>query len=283
MGTTHAIDSERPLAAVALSWSHRITPSTSMHQFVLTSDQSTALNIRPSQHITLQFHADFDPILGGQGLAEDHRRLSFTPCDIEVNQDGLVKAITLMTTNGRVSGLMGLPRPDGPLKADIVDVGGGFTPESLAQMDEGAVCVAGGTGVACFLARAAAKRRHRHEPYLPPRLCWSIRQEDFKVVQHLLESGALSPDDWSALQIFVTNGAGTPGSGAVGRGVREWMDTAAPKGVGFFTRRMTLEDISPGMDGQGANVFFCGSKSLEWQVKMWCLNSATVHCTAPPY
>lgn len=272
-------------ATLALSWSHRITPSISLHHFVVTSQHE--LNVQPCQHVTFQFAEDFDPMLGTKGLAREHRRFSFTPADISFTDEELVKTVTLLSTNGRVSGLMGLPRPNGPLLADLVEVGGGFSRDAILRLNRHTLCVAGGTGVACFLALASSRRRRVGlGGGLPaPVLYWSIRQDDIRMVEHLCESGILSPHDWSSLHIFVTTGAAvgysnaSPVAVAIEKKLRS--DAGVPNGTSVSARRMTQEDINQAVTGQSTDVFFCGSKSLEWQVKMWCLDTATVHCTAP--
>lgn len=259
--------------------SHRVTPRISLHSF--STSPGSSLVLQPSQHITLQFPPDLDPILGSRGLSDEDRRMAFTPCRIIQTQDGTVQSLDLLSGNGRVTGLLGLPRPQG-LTAAAVDIGGGF-PQDLLDDTDAFTCVAGGTGVTGFLAMASSPMWQRRAEAKSCSLLWSIRGDDFPLVEHFLKSGDLDVEAWAAIQIFVTAGEDT--SGFVGGKSPSWWDAhfktlqqQFSQRLTLHTRRITKEDLGDLKLEKGA-LLFCGSKSLQWQVKMWTLGRGRVYST----
>ncbi|KAJ4108678.1 hypothetical protein NW768_012155 [Fusarium equiseti] len=133
--------------------STRLTPNLSVHTFAVQADQHFNRSFRPGQHLTIQFPRDLDPVSGPQNLSEEDRRLSFTPYHVEYADNGVIEAISFMARNGRVTGLLGLPRPHDPLVARIVQASGGFPP-AVPDSAQRLICIAGGTGIAPFIAMA---------------------------------------------------------------------------------------------------------------------------------
>ncbi|KAF7561088.1 hypothetical protein G7046_g3058 [Stylonectria norvegica] len=268
---------------LTLQSSHRLTPRISLHTFSIPADSDLGQRIRPSQHVTLQFPPDLDPIAGSRNLNDQERRLVFTPCYLEHDPSGHLRSLVLLAGNGRVTGLLGLPRPHGPLTARLVEAGKGF-PEDVANGQRNIPCVAGGTGMACFLAMASGSRWHSEGGAGNSNFLWSIRGDDFAIVEFLLERGMLRVADWSSVQIFITSG--DEGSGlTAGKPQSWWLDRfnrlhdLFPGDLRFQLGRITQEDMSATVNESKKEILFCGSKYLEWQVKMWTLGIASVHVT----
>ncbi|KAM0245890.1 hypothetical protein ACHAP5_005040 [Fusarium lateritium] len=261
--------------------STRLTPSLSIHTFAVPAKHEFTRSFRPSQHLTLQFPPDLDPVAGPQNLSDKDRRLSFTPYHVH-HTDGKVESISLMARNGRVTGLLGLPRPQGPLIADVVEIGGGFSSEILDRPDQ-AVCIAGGTGIAPFIAMAMAKK---HSPSsdtqsLKPSLVCSLRGDDFGVIEYLWSSEMLCKQDWKSIQIFVTPGEESSGM-AAGKPQDWWIKRFEALDTDhdiFHLGRIEKDDLNGIVSGQEGPVLFCGSKQLQWQVKMWLLGKRDIQCT----
>ncbi|KAF4954494.1 hypothetical protein FSARC_12107 [Fusarium sarcochroum] len=263
--------------------STRLTPSLSIHTFSIITNHEFSRSFRPSQHLTLQFPPDLDPVSGPQNLSDQERCLSFTPFHLQYAEDGSIETISLMARNGRVTGLLGLPRPHRPLIAKIVEVGGGFPSEILQQTSQ-ALCIAGGTGLAPFIAMAAAKNCSSSANHLKPSLICSIRADDFGAIEYLWNHEMLYPRDWNLVRIFVTPGDETGGH-AAGKTQRWWhqrfkelLHDHSDGGV-FSLGRMEQQDLEGFSKDTDGPVLFCGSKQLEWQVKMWFLGKRDIHCT----
>lgn len=261
--------------------STRLTPSLSIHTFSAPTSHEFTRNYRPSQHLTLQFPPDLDLVAGPQNLSDKDRCLSFTPYHVEYT-DGEVKTVSLMARNGRVTGLLGLPRPQGPLIADVVEIGGGFTSDVLDRADQ-AVCIAGGTGIAPFIAMAMAKRQctASDAQSLKPSLVCSLRGDDFGVIDYLWKHEMLRPQDWKSVGIFVT--AGEESNGMAAAKSQDWwsrrFEALDSDNRIFHLGRMEKDDLNDIINGHEGPVLFCGSKQLEWQVKMWLLGKKETHCT----
>lgn len=257
--------------ALAHTSSRRVTAGISFHSFghaeAKTEESSVSQRwLRPTQNVTLQFHSDLDPAGGKHGLSEAERRCTFTPC--AATRDGL----SIITRNGRITGLLGLPRPYQTLTAEVVDVGGGFSEDALTQSS---VCVAGGTGLAPFLTM---------EKTISKTLCWSIRSDDFGAVEFALKEKLLRPEEWKSVSIFVTSGEDA--GGLVAEKPPSWWDEtfktlnlAYTGNLSFYKRRMATEDLVIEKPKGDPTILFCGSKSFEWQMRMWTMGQATVFCT----
>ncbi|KAF4959054.1 hypothetical protein FGADI_1932 [Fusarium gaditjirri] len=261
--------------------STRLTPSLSIHSFSILTNHEFSRSFRPSQHLTLQFPPDLDPVSGPQNLSGQERRLSFTPFHLQYTEDGTIESISLMARNGRVTGLLGLPRPHGPLVAKIVEVGGGY-PSEILQQHGHALCIAGGTGIAPFIAMAAAKNCSRSANHPKPNLICSIRGDDFGAIEYLWNHEMLYPLDWNVVRIFVTPGEEAGGL-ASGKSQSWWHQrfkelSHDDSGV-FRLARIEKEDLEGFSKYTDGPVLFCGSKQLEWQVKMWFLGKKDIHCT----
>ncbi len=112
--------------------------------------------------------------------------------------------IQILSRNGRVTSLLGLPRPHG-LYAHLVEIGGGFPTDVLAadtSTPAHVIGAAGGTGIACFLSIIlrpdAVDIEHRPSNAGPQHShggvwLWSIRGDDFRLVEYVLEKGLLDP------------------------------------------------------------------------------------------
>lgn len=263
--------------------STRLTPSLSIHSFSILTNHDFSRSFRPSQHLTLQFPSDLDPVSGPQNLSDQERCLSFTPFHLQYAEDESIEIISLMARNGRVTGLLGLPRPHGPLVAKIVEVGGGFPSDIIEQAGQ-ALCIAGGTGIAPFIAMAAAKNCSSSSNDLKPSLICSIRGDDFGVIEYLWNHEMLYPRDWNVIRIFVTPGEEIGGV-AAGKSQSWWHQRFRELSQGqnsnhvFRVGRMEKEDLEDFIKDTDGPVLFCGSKQLEWQVKMWFLGKKNIHCT----
>ncbi|KAF5672065.1 hypothetical protein FHETE_3937 [Fusarium heterosporum] len=274
-----------PLNKLKHRYSTRLTPSLSVHTFAVQANYNLNRSFAPSQHLTLQFPPDLDPVSGPQNLSEEDRRLSFTPYHVQYDNDGVIESVSLMARNGRVTGLLGLPRPHNALIAEIVQVAGGF-PAAILDSTHRSTCIAGGTGIAPFIAMAAAKHHggNAKSTLTKPALLWSIRGNDFGIVEYFLKHQIIHPGDWSVVRIFVT--AGEEVDGLIdGKSSQWWHARFRNFSQGFddecvfHLRRMDLQDLEPIIGDTENPVLFCGSKQLEWQVKMWLLTKRSVHCT----
>ncbi|KAH6876333.1 hypothetical protein B0T10DRAFT_197893 [Thelonectria olida] len=269
-----------------LESSHRLTPGISLHTFSRTKTGDLhhgdiTINILPTQTITLQFPPDLDPIAGSHNLSEQDRRLDFTPCHLEHDSSGTTTSFSFLSGNGRVTGLIGLPRPQGQLAVKQVDSGGGF-PEELTVSSQAAICIAGGTGIAPFLT-LPSKQAWKTSNGSRSSLVCSIRGHDFPIIEFFLERKMLRPEDWARVFIHVTPGEDVDGLPA-GRSESWWkmrfehVVQQFPGPVQFSIGRLT-EELLASMLQESKDILFCGSKSLEWQVKMWSLGKASVRCT----
>jgi hypothetical protein len=269
-----------------LESSHRLTPGISLHTFSRTTTGdlhhgNTNINILPTQKITLQFPPDLDPIAGSHNLSEQDRRLDFTPCHLEHDSSGTTTSFSFLSGNGRITGLIGLPRPQGQLAVKQVDSGGGF-PEELAASSHPTICIAGGTGIAPFLTLPSEETWKASNSSRPSLVC-SIRGDDFSIIEFFLEKKMLKPEDWAQVWIHVTSGEDIDGLPA-GKSENWWKTRFEnvlqqfPGPIQFSLGRLTEENLASLLQGSN-KILFCGSKSLEWQIKMWSLGKASVHCT----
>ncbi|KAM0344824.1 hypothetical protein ACHAPU_007206 [Fusarium lateritium] len=274
-----------PLNKLKHRYSTRITPSLSVHTFAVQANRNFNRSFTPSQHLTLQFPPDLDPVSGPQNLSEEDRCLSFTPYHVQYDNDGVIESFSLIARNGRVTGLLGLPRPYNPLTANIVQVGGGF-PAVVLDSIHRSTCIAGGTGIAPFIAMATVKNQTSNSKprETRPVLLWTIRGNDFGIVEYFLKHQIIHPGDWSVVRIFAT--AGEEGNGIVDGKPSQWwharfrnLSQGFDDDSVFQLRRMELQDLEPVIGDVPNPVLFCGSKQLEWQVKMWLLRKRSVHCT----
>lgn len=262
---------------VILESSRRLSSRISLHVF-FTSAGCLDL-FQPSGHIELQFPPDLDPTYGSGLSTESNRLLSFTPCHLRDDAPGTGHRISILTRNGRVTQLLGLPRLNGPLTAEVAGVGGGFSQQALKNYEK-TTCIASATGIAPFLALACQDRRTR-DAHL---LC-TLNGNDFEAIEFVLNSRMLVPEDWLAVGFFLTVGSEAPGLIA-GKTVDWWEAKLAGLGkqlrdkVYFSCRRMTKKDIHATVSGSEHKVLFCGSKTLEWQVRMWVLDEMPVYTTA---
>jgi hypothetical protein len=185
----------------------------------------------------------------------------------------------ILARNGRVTQLLGLPRLKGPLRAQVLDSGGGFPEEALKHL-EGTVCIASGTGLAPFLAIAS-----RDYEIKGAHLLWTINGNDFGAVESLLSSGLLQPEAWASVGVFVTSGDEMQGLIA-GKSIHWWQERLGKLqqkhqgNLAIKCGRMCQDDVLKIVSDKTSSVLFCGNKSLEWQVKMWFLNKTPVYTTS---
>lgn len=265
--------------------SHRLTSSISLHVF----SSPAGLPIFPTQHVVLQFPPELDPIGGSRSLSDEDRRLQFTPSRVtahtghEKSPDDAESFIEILTRNGRTTSLLGLPRMQ-PLKSELVGTGGGFPLELLnnSNSEQEIFAVAGGTGISCFLSLVP----HYSDEFWSKvtRLIWTIRAEDFRIVEYVLERGLLDLKQCS-VSIFVTAGDATDGLMA-DKSLSWWEEKLSTMGSQLGPAfklqcgRMGKGNLSSEETGPDKPVIlFCGGKSLQWQVKAWSLGKATVYST----
>ncbi|KAJ4245827.1 hypothetical protein NW762_013951 [Fusarium torreyae] len=263
--------------------STRLTPSLSLHTFSVQANNDFRESFRPGQHLTLQFPSDLDPISGSQTLSHQDRRLSFTPYHAAYAAEGGIETISLIARDGRVTGLLGLPRPNGPMTAKIIEVAGGIPPETPGYEHRG-LYIAGGTGIAPFIAMATDKTRGiiLEVRDTKPSLICSIRGEDFQAIEYLWNHQMLLPQDWNVLRIYITPGNESGGFTA-GKSRTWWYQRFKDLAHDdhdleiFRLGRMEKEELSNLVGDTEGQIVFCGSKQLEWQVKMWLLGKRIVH------
>ena len=265
-----------PTTLLTLESSTRLTPSTYLHVFLEATPGSKTLKLLPGEHVTLQFPARLDPLGGDRNLSAGQRCLRFTPCQIP--STSCPNRLSLLAGNGRVTGLIALPRPDGQLTAELVETSGGFNFKALDTRHD-LICVAGGTGIACFAAMGTAGSL---KTTADKTLIWSIRGEEFGLFENVIDSGLLRREDWSRIKVFVT--AGLEQSSAIGGKPHKWWlerfasyETKCK--VEFALRRMAKGDVDDMAAKKSTTVLFCGGKNLEWQVRMWALDVAKVFTT----
>ena len=267
MDVDHHGTSALDLPTLILDKTMRITPTTSLFEFSIHNNTNISETYRLGQYITLQFPPDLDPIGGSRTLSDADRKLSFTPC--KVCHGGGSTRISFLAKNGRVTGLIGLPRPNGPLTSMLLEVGGGFSRKALSA--ERMACVAGGTGIACFAAMG-------HRKTGLGLLIHSIGAEEFDLFLALLDSNVLQPDAWTTIHVFITPGLNQYG----GRSAQWWPNRLAnlhyPANIHFALGRMSESEFQC-LRSAADTILFCGSRSLEWQIKMWAMKDATVHTT----
>jgi hypothetical protein len=197
------------------------------------------------------------------------------------------QSISILSRNGRVTSLLGLPRING-LRAEVLDVGGGFSPDLLGVSSSlgNTIAVAGGTGAGCFLSVTSSDKKLPLSAFskkvypFQNRLLWSIRGDDFRLVEYVLENGLIDPQVWIAT-VFVTAGQEDDGLIA-GNTIRFWEDklqSMTSSKVKFHCRRMSEQDMFPNGDAECDTVLFCGSKALEFQIKQWSMSRAKVYVT----
>ncbi|CAH0057901.1 unnamed protein product [Clonostachys solani] len=274
--------SPEPPDVVTLESSHRLSPSISLHTFSVPKRANFLASFQPSQNVTLQFPDDLDLIYGSKSLKEEDRCLTFTPCQLSEPPDADYLAMSVITRNGRVTGLLGIPRPHGRLTAKLVGTGGGF-PTPNTEYIGSTTCIAGGTGIAPFLAMANARWGANGCPGRVS-LIWSINGNDFPLVEYLIREKILQSIDWLSVTIFATPGDEV--DGLVAGKTEDWwakkindLPVEIDSSIHARCRRMEKEDLDRAISNSDHQVLFCGSKSLEWQVRMWCLNKCQVFKT----
>lgn len=271
---------------LTLVTSQRLSPSISLHTFSVSRYHKLLQSFRASQHIIVQLPPELDPIYGSRALSDEDRLLSFTPCQVRKSASTGEVLISFLASNGRVTGLLGLPRPQGPLTARLTDASGGF-PLDVVKSPAKLTCVAGGTGLSPFLAMATAEAWKDRGGHSSARLLCSVNVNNVRVIQHLVESKILDIAAWADVQVFVTCGHGN--------GDDNWSLDSQVKALQESGNRQVHEhgtgrmDVRPGRMSEAdiintvtdskRGVLFCGSKSLEWQVKMWLLDRVPVHVT----
>ncbi|KAJ0414070.1 hypothetical protein BJY00DRAFT_319180 [Aspergillus carlsbadensis] len=269
--------------------SRRLTSGISLHTFqpVHPADH---VQLRPTQHLLLEFPKDLDPTAGPRSLTDEQRQLCFTPCRVATTQhnDGTAEqSISIVSRNGRVTSLLGLPRMNG-LRADVLGVGGGFPPDMLDLSSSSArvIAVAGGIGVGCFFSVTSSDKNvpvssSTDKPYTSRnRLFWSIRGADFRLVEYILENGLIDPLVWMT-EVFVTAGEEEEGLIA-GSTIKFWEEKVhgmANSMVRFHFRRMEKQDMFSDSEATNDTVIFCGSKALEFQIKQWSMGRGNVYVT----
>jgi hypothetical protein len=186
--------------------------------------------------------------------------------------------MSVLARHGRISQLLGLPRLNAPLTANIIGVGGGFPADAL-ECTGRRICVASGAGLAPFLSLACTDDRTRNS-----RLICSINGSDFEAIEYLIASKILVAENWLSVMIFLTPGAEMSGLIA-GKTSQWWKEKLAAfqasltGAIHFECRRVAKDDLMSYNANSSDKVLFCGSKSLEWQVKMWMMNEIPVYTT----
>jgi hypothetical protein len=264
------------LGTLVLKSSRRLSVGMALHIFSAPCECLESLPV--SGHMRLELPENLDPMTGAQKTSHSHRLVTFTPCHIrETDTEGL-KTISVLARHGRISQLLGLPRLNAPLTANIIGVGGGFPADALACTGR-RVCVASGAGLAPFLSLACTDDRTRNSP-----LICTINGSDFDAIEHLIASKILAAENWLSVVIFLTPGVEMSGliAGKTSQWWKEKLATLQASLTGFVRfecRRIVKDDLMSYIVDSKDKVLFCGSKSLEWQVKMWMLNEMPVYTT----
>uniref|UniRef100_A0A8H7MZT2 Uncharacterized protein n=1 Tax=Bionectria ochroleuca TaxID=29856 RepID=A0A8H7MZT2_BIOOC len=190
--------------------------------------------------------------------------------------------MSVITRNGRVTGLLGIPRPHGRLTAKVVGTGGGFSTSNIENIGF-ATCIAGGTGIAPFLAMTNAWwGANGCQGRIS--LMWSINRNDFPLVEYLVREKILQSIHWLSVTIFIT--PGDEFDGLLAGKTEDWwakkiseLRVEIDSSIQTRLRRMEKEDLDSTISNSDHQVLFCGSKALEWQIRMWCLNKCQVFKT----
>lgn len=300
------------------STSH-LTQTIQLHTFLFRP--SSSLRWSPSQHLELQFPSDMDLIGGRVALDDERRRLFLTPCrfrylsssssdevhdaDNSGASNGLVE-VQFITRTGSLTSQIGLPRFRA-LEAAVLGYGGGFPIGVTSNSNESVVGVAGGVGICAFIpmssvsagehaARCQGERSGDYANYIAARvLFWTLHIDDWEFVRHSIESGQLELSARSRVHVFLTSGTETNTQARVERVTESAKSLlGGNEKLEIHFGRMTAGDLGRTIDSkisaaqsrlqttQAKTILFCGSKALEWQIKLWARGidpPATVHTT----
>lgn len=260
---------------IILEHSRQLSPGISLHVFSIPGRHMPKL--RATGHVDLLFFEDLDPTRSSKLHAD--RFFTFSPCCARAARGERPAEIHVLVRNGRIAQLLGLPRLDGPLTAGIVSTSGGFPSETLENLGR-AACVASGTGLAPFLSLGESKYDTRGA-----RLLCTINGNDFQAIEYLLETGTLDPGNWAAITIFITAGDSIQGLIA-GKPLSVWeqrlssLHSMYSSHLNFTCRRIVKDDVTGAGSASTLKALFCGSKALEWQLRMWLLGELPVHTTS---
>lgn len=222
----------------------------------------------------MQLPPDID-LMGHQHSDPASRQLYFTPCNSFSHTTAGEQMIEFVLRSGRLSSLVATPRFDS-LRASISRVSNGFDLHEFNRNDWQIIAIAGGTGISPFLALSSIPVSG--VPNSSRALFWSIHVRDFGLVVYVLQNSYLLVDEWKKVTIFVTTGTDTVTISSVEAKCGE-LRSRLPPGfqdrIEFCCRRMTEQDIRGTQNAEETvginqtNIYFCGSKSLQWQAKRW--------------
>lgn len=250
--------------------SHRLTPAITWHVFHLF--EQSGLAWAAGESLLMQLPPDID-LTANQHSDPTSRQLYFTPCNISSQCTAGVQKLEFILRNGRLSSLIGTPRFNG-LQASIWSVGHGFDLQAWDRDDTQIIAIAGGTGISPFLAISQSLISANSERSL----FWCLHVGDLSLVRYVLENNHLSVRDWEGVVIFVSVGTDTMTTYSVENTCRElWshLPSNIQEKVEFRCRRMTEMDIRAVQSApktvsiENTTLYFCGSKSLQWQIKRW--------------
>ena len=265
--------------------SHRLTATITWHVFRL-SDLSDFV-WRPGESFLMQLPSNID-LTGHQHSDPASRQLYFTPCNSPRHGTTGGQRIEFILRSGRLSSLIATPRFES-LRAEICLVGSGFDLHPINRNDLQTIPIAGGTGISPFLAlssptsdcEASNSRRI---------LFWSLHVGDLALALYVLLNNYLPMEGWKMVTIFVTKGLDTITTSTVETQCRQiWshLPSATQDQVQFCCRRMTEQDIQGVQkadeiaETEQTIIYFCGSKSLQWQIKRWVIGTTLKVLTIP--
>jgi hypothetical protein len=265
--------------------SHRLSPAITWHVFQLSEHSTFAWS--PGESILMQLPPDID-LTSHQHSDPISRQLYFTPCNSPGKGTVAEQKIEFILRKGRLSSLIATPRFNS-LRASIYSVGRGFDLDASNRNNTQTIAIAGGTGISPFLAisRSAPASGDANSGRT---LFWSLHVEDLALVKFVLENNYLPVDDWNEVIIFVTIGIDAIPVTSINNKCRElWsrLPSDIQDRIQFSCRRMTEQDmrdvhsVSKTADIEKTTVYFCGSKSLQWQVKRWGISTKTKVVTIP--
>ena len=265
--------------------SHRLTPAITWHVFELSEHSAFAWT--PGESILMQLPPDID-LTSHQHSDPTSRRLYFTPCNSPGEGTVAEQQIEFILRNGRLSSLIATPRFNS-LRASICSAGRGFDLDAWNRNNTRTLAIAGGTGISPFLAISRSTTASQ-DANSGRTLFWSLHIQDLELVKFVLENSYLPVEDWNEVVIFVTTGIDAIPVTSINNKCRElWsrLPSDIQDRIQFSCHRMTEQDmrgaqsISKIAGVEKATVYFCGSKSLQWQVKRWGISMKTKVVTIP--
>lgn len=265
--------------------SHRLTAGIILHVFVVSGFPELAWH--PGDSFLMDLPPDID-LTGYQQSDQASRQLYFTPCNSPNHGVKSEQVIKFILRSGQLSSLISLPRFES-LRARIRLVSSGIDFHAFNQNEPGGIEIAGGTGISPFLALHSSIL-YSGTSSSSRVLFWSLHVDDLALATYVLLQNYLPRELWQKITIFVTRGTSTITASTIKTKCQEFLShlsLGSQNQIQFCCRRMTEQDIRLAQSTEqtsGAEqktIYFCGSKSLQWQIKRWGAATAGRVLTIP--